>query len=512
MKTYFAPAERESSEDILQESSIISDNLIFKKIIDSMPQIFLVLNHCRQIVYGNRAIFDLLEKETCDVLGKRPGETLACVNGLSAEGGCGTAEACAQCGAVDAILRSLKGEEVLNECRIRIQTDETLILQVWTYPMKVNARDYVVMIATDISDAKKRQSLEKIFFHDVLNTAGGIFGYLKKISVENTNQIDRRRTTFNTLCFLTSKLIDEIKYQKQLLAAEQNTLKMHPDTVDSVDLLTEVSELYKNHDISQDKVMAVHPDSERATFKSDAVLLHRIIGNMAKNALEACKNGETVTLKCGIEGDTIEFSVNNPAYIPKDIQLQIFQRSFSTKGEGRGIGTYSMKLLSNRYLQGDVTFQTSEKEGTTFIARYPFLKSEETALKSLAPKPKKKEKHTASLEILLVEDNEISREVAKFFLEDAGCVVAEAKTGEEAIDILKNKTFDAVLMDVHMPGIGGIEAFRQIKQNYPEVPVIALTAEEDDEVYGKNFGMDDAVYKPFESDQLLKVIEKWVNR
>jgi sensor histidine kinase regulating citrate/malate metabolism len=57
--------------------------------------------------------------------------------------------------------------------------------------------------------------------------------------------------------------------------------------------------------------------------------------------------------------------------MPRAVQLQIFQRSFSTKGNGRGLGTYSMKLLSERYLNGRVTFKSSSRDGTVFIGLYP---------------------------------------------------------------------------------------------------------------------------------------------
>jgi sensor histidine kinase regulating citrate/malate metabolism len=58
--------------------------------------------------------------------------------------------------------------------------------------------------------------------------------------------------------------------------------------------------------------------------------------------------------------------VNNPTFMPRDVQLQVFKRSFSTKGTGRGIGTYSMRLLASKYLGGEVDFTTSQAEGTTF--------------------------------------------------------------------------------------------------------------------------------------------------
>jgi sensor histidine kinase regulating citrate/malate metabolism len=77
-----------------------------------------------------------------------------------------------------------------------------------------------------------------------------------------------------------------------------------------------------------------------------------------------------VTVGCRPAAGRIEFSVHNPAVIPRPAQLQIFQRSFSTKGCGRGLGTYSMRLLSG-YLQGEVFFTSCEGEGTIFRASYP---------------------------------------------------------------------------------------------------------------------------------------------
>ncbi len=73
----------------------------------------------------------------------------------------------------------------------------------------------------------------------------------------------------------------------------------------------------------------------------------------------------------GVEAGRVWFEVHNPAYMPRDIQLQVFQRSFSTKGEGRGLGTYSIKLLTERYLCGTVSFKSSPEEGTVFRVEYP---------------------------------------------------------------------------------------------------------------------------------------------
>jgi sensor histidine kinase regulating citrate/malate metabolism len=92
---------------------------------------------------------------------------------------------------------------------------------------------------------------------------------------------------------------------------------------------------------------------------------------MVKNALEASDSGQTVTLSCGVEGNCVWFEVHNPAFMPRNVQLQIFQRSFSTKGDGRGLGTYSIKLLTEQYLGGSVSFASSPEAGTAFRVFYP---------------------------------------------------------------------------------------------------------------------------------------------
>ena len=107
-------------------------------------------------------------------------------------------------------------------------------------------------------------------------------------------------------------------------------------------------------------------------FNSDKTQVLRIIGNMLKNALEESSEGDTVKAGCDLTNDNqIRFWVWNSQYIPKRVQLQIFNRSFSTKGVGRGIGTYSMKLLGERYLKGKVDFTSETNDGTTFFLTLP---------------------------------------------------------------------------------------------------------------------------------------------
>jgi sensor histidine kinase regulating citrate/malate metabolism len=92
---------------------------------------------------------------------------------------------------------------------------------------------------------------------------------------------------------------------------------------------------------------------------------------MTKNALEASKPGDKITLSSSVSGKGVVLSVNNPGVIPEDIKLQIFKRSFSTKGTGRGIGTYSMKLFGENYLHGKIKVESNDWTGTTFFLELP---------------------------------------------------------------------------------------------------------------------------------------------
>jgi len=106
---------------------------------------------------------------------------------------------------------------------------------------------------------------------------------------------------------------------------------------------------------------------------SDETLLKRILGNLVKNALEATKEEGEIFIGCKLRDDELQFWVYNSDVIPHDVQLQIFQRSFSTKGEGRGLGTYSVKLFTERCLGGHVSFVSNKEDGTIFTVTIPTI-------------------------------------------------------------------------------------------------------------------------------------------
>jgi sensor histidine kinase regulating citrate/malate metabolism len=92
---------------------------------------------------------------------------------------------------------------------------------------------------------------------------------------------------------------------------------------------------------------------------------------MLKNALEATPESETVIMGVDAAQEKLTFWIKNPTVMPHDVKLQVFQRSFSTKGQDRGLGTYSMKLITEKYLNGKIGFSSNETIGTKFYIELP---------------------------------------------------------------------------------------------------------------------------------------------
>lgn len=372
LKTSFAPPERTPEHILLAQINKIESHSDITSVLHAIPEFVMILNKEREIVFANKSLLNYLAAED-DFLkrGFRPGEAINCQHAFENEAGCGTSEFCKTCGAVISILNSQSGQyEDVQECRI-IQGDgcTALDLRVKSTRLSLEGEDFTVFTVADISNEKRRQALERIFFHDILNTAGGILGYTQILREAEPDELEIFSESIEEL---SNRLIEEIQAQKQLIAAEGGQLDIRPATFSSARMVHETIELYKNHVVAEGKSL-VPGEVTDIEIVNDRSLLGRVLGNMVKNALEADPVGSEITVSCVERGGRIIFSVNNRSFMPSIVQLQIFNRSFSSKGKGRGLGTYSMKLLSEKYLQGKVYFDSSNEKGTTFYAEYPIL-------------------------------------------------------------------------------------------------------------------------------------------
>ncbi len=366
LPTAFAPAERTSKEDLIQQQASVELAIGDRRCLDAVPEPLVVLNGLRQVTYANAAFLKSIgKKTTAEVLGARPGEAMNCTHS-GGTGGCGTTAYCRTCGAMTAILESQEGQQSQRECRILTNGDgSALDLAVMASPFDVKGERFTLFAVQDISDQKRRRALERIFFHDILNAAGGLQG-LAQLEIEG----DKDNEFVEIVHQIATQLVMEIRAQRELTAAENNELVPSPVPLRSREVLEEVLGSCAGHEVGRGKKLVIGTAQE-VSFISDAGLVRRVLGNMVKNALEASRSGETVTMMCDAGTDVIRFSVHNPAVMSPEVRLQIFQRSFSTKGKDRGLGTYSIKLLTERYLGGQVSFESTPDAGTTFCITLP---------------------------------------------------------------------------------------------------------------------------------------------
>lgn len=372
--SYFDNPERSSDESIESDKKILALNNLVTKLLDGFPNAALLLNKNRQIIAYNKNAVNLVADFSKSVFGQRVGEALGCVHAFEMSAGCGTSKFCEECGAGQCnkyTSESLKDSKL--ECRIIVEknnSESSLDLRVSTSIVEVDGNDYILFAVEDIQDEKRRKVLEKIFFHDVLNTANSVFQISEMINT--TEQMEEVNEFKDPLVNTSEQLIREIQMQRDLINAEQGTLSVNNNLVSINDILNRTFTLYKDHKYSIGKNYKVILSEQDENISTDLILLSRSLGNLIKNALEATDLNGTISLYAVINNETISFCVFNDKIIPKQIQLQIFQRSFSTKAKfGRGIGTYSVKLIVEQYLNGKVSFISNEELKTIFMIELP---------------------------------------------------------------------------------------------------------------------------------------------
>ncbi|MDT8323853.1 MAG: ATP-binding protein [Bacteroidota bacterium] len=371
--TFFASPERRSDDELAAQRARLMKLPHLLSLLEAFPTPAVILNDARQIVLSNASFEATMPRGDFDrMLGLRVGEALGCHNLRDAPSGCGTGKACRMCGAVLAMLEAQQGRRSVQECRITVDGEtgrQALDFRVLGVPLQVNGDAVTILSLVDVSDEKRRRVFERIFFHDLLNSAGGLQTLTDLLRIVPTEEQD---PLLEDLQGISGQLINEIETQRDLLAAEGNDLKLSLRSTTTDDMIAHIHSLYRYHRLTRERHIKCINQAAGASFTSDPTLLSRAIGNLLKNALEAVEPGATVTVSCQRDGDDgLAFHVHNPGVLPEDVRLQLFQRSFSTKGPGRGIGTYSARLLVERFLGGTVMFTSSAETGTRFSVRIP---------------------------------------------------------------------------------------------------------------------------------------------
>jgi hypothetical protein len=374
LSTFFALAGRAQPSDLQKEIAACLDSPVARVVLDSLDGLVMVLNQHRQVLAGNAELLQALAQEgEPGPLGRRPGEILGCVHVAEGPDGCGTSKACSQCGAALAILATQAGENgsAVGECLLSMRKHgewQAGEFHVQARSIDLAGHPCVVLVLHDISAQKRKEAMEGLFFHDVLNLLQGLRGWSETLQ----EQIGDPRRAAEKIVRLSERITHQVMQQRIIQLAEHGQLQVRVRKIGASGILEELGEACRHHGSSNGRQFGVEPPEGDPQLETDPDLLLRVLLNMGVNALEAVPDNGRVAAGFRVETGLPTFFVWNEGSIPETIALSIFQRSFSTKGDkGRGLGTYAMKLLGENHLGGRVGFRSSREEGTTFFLHLP---------------------------------------------------------------------------------------------------------------------------------------------
>lgn len=373
METYFAPALKTEPQKFEKQLVDISQSPIMDTLLKTSAGILVVLNEDRQIVAMNHSFLENLGiSDVQEVLGLRLGESLSCIHAHAKPSGCGTTEHCVSCGAAIAMMSAIEenreDEQICALVSDRKGIVSDICLQVRAKPINIDGRQWVLFYAQDVTREQFWLNLDRIFFHDVNNTLTALYGNVQLLEMaqpRNQEIISIRETV--------ERLVNEIAIQKNL-SHHRDVAYTPAKTVVTLDQVKkELDAVISGHKASKQKEIVATWPAREFLLETDPLLLSRILGNMVINALEATPRGGTIKITVAAEPDKqVCWQVWNETVIPLSIQKRIFQRYFSSKsGDGRGLGTYSMKLFGETYLEGRICFHSSQEQGTRFDFTLP---------------------------------------------------------------------------------------------------------------------------------------------
>lgn len=252
----------------------------------------------------------------------------------------------------------------------------------------------------------------------------------------------------------------------------------------------------------------------------DPTKVSQIIMNLINNALKFTQNGHVSVIAKLFEKTeekaTVYFEIVDTGIgIPEDKLQSVFE-SFSQgsievnrKYGGTGLGLTIVKKLIE-LLGGEINLKSEVGKGSTFTFKLDFSINNEP-MEKLEEIKSYADTQLQNKSILLIEDNKINQMITRKMLENKSICCEIIDNGEDAVELLKIKRFDMILMDVHLPGINGTTATKQIREFDNTTPIIALTAISLDENRDMllAFGMNDVITKPFSPDEFYSTIAKY---
>lgn len=391
---------------------------------------------------------------------------------------------------------------------------------------------------TDITEKKKleeqliqSQKMEAIGFlaggiaHDFNNLLQGIIGYSSLLKMK----IPEEDPNYKAINIIEQSALKASDLTKQLLGFARGG-KYMAEPINLNEAINNVLAIIKR---TFDKKIEITIDLLKDLWivEADQSQIEQVILNMCINAKDAMPEGGILSIKTwnydykpnisttlipfdAKEGRYVAISISDTGIgIPVEIQKRIFEPFFTTKEKGKGTGmglAMAYGVIKNH--KGYITVESEVKKGTTFTIYLPAIESTGTIQKEIKVEDSNRpSKIFGRGMILLIDDEEIVRSVAKDLLENLGYEVLEARDGLEAIDIFKKKNsdIDLVILDLIMPRVSGKETFYQLKEINPNVKVLVSSGYSIDSDAKEliNSGAIGFIQKPYKIKELEEVLK-----
>ena len=350
--------------------------------------------------------------------------------------------------------------------------------------------------------------------HEIRTPLNGIIGMLDvfflshELDDKMKEQLGVVKNSSHTLLTIINDVLDLSKLQagKMVISSQNVAIKR---LVNSAQKLFEPLANEKNLD-----VLVFIEDHVPAFVKIDEVRVQQVINNLLSNAIKFTDSG-SITLNVSIKSDQLLFRITDTGIgIPLSDQDKIFENfeqvnsSMNSGKNGTGLGlAISSKLI--QLMGGEIGVESEPGKGSCFWFTIDFVvgKKDENTVNERDEKGIEN-----GLNILLAEDKPINQKVMQLMLNKLGCSCDIAQDGNELIALYPRKKFDLLLVDVNMPGLGGIEALQLLKEQHTNIPpVIGLSASamEGDAEKFIQLGFDDYLSKPVTFDELKAKLNKF---
>lgn len=369
--------------------------------------------------------------------------------------------------------------------------------------------------------SKAKEAFLANMSHEIRTPLNGIIGFLRELERQNLTDLQKKYVENSTvaskhLLSIINNILDISKIEAGEMSLEAEDFvfdNVIGNVVNVLEPLAKKKGLKLISQISKD----VHP-----VLKGDIVRLEQVLFNLIGNSLKFTHKGK-IFLKCEVLKDAKAFQRLQISVVDTGIGMEqsyaenIFNKfsqedkTITRKFGGTGLGMTITKELI-QLMNGKIKVESEKDSGTTISFIIDLEKGNINNIKKVQDEINV---DISGINVLLVEDNIINRMVAINSLNYFNCLVTEATNGIEAIEILKNKSFDIILMDVQMPEMDGIEATLKIREELKlKTPIIALTANafKSEVDRCKNAGMDDYITKPFEEFDLIETISRYTHK